>query len=347
MRRILWPLAWLYAFITKARNFFYTERFFDIESVDTPILSVGNITAGGTGKTPIIAELIEWCTEQEIKVGVISRGYKGSFQGVVKVEPKQTGKGANYYGDEPFMLARRYPQVPIYLAAKRIEAARRLEKNEAVDLIIADDAFQHRKMGRTYDVVVIDMTEPMENYLPLPVGRAREPMESTRRSHFIILNKVNLGRASDLIIVLKALNRCWKGMGESEKPRLIESTYSLKKIVKPDSPEVLWMKSSDPVLLVSGIGNPQSFEKMMNDEGITYTQHLILPDHYKYDEATVSVIQEKMKSSGATQIVTTEKDYVKLKEFAELAEPLWVAQLGVRFSESVKEMYEVLGRDLR
>ncbi|MCB0422539.1 MAG: tetraacyldisaccharide 4'-kinase [Bdellovibrionales bacterium] len=347
MRHLLWPLALLYSIVSRIRNFAYDKKLFKSDSIKTPILSVGNITAGGTGKTPIIAEIIEWCMKENIKVGVISRGYKGNYSGVVKVNGADLEKGPEFYGDEPYMLALRYPNVPIYLCPQRVRAAQALETHEQVDFIVADDAFQHRQLQRSYDLVVLDMMEPLENYLPLPVGRARESLSSLHRAQFVVLNKVNLGTAENLVSMVKLLNQSWSDRGNIPNPRIVESKYGLLRILKPDFPEVIWMKSSEPVMLLSGIGNPKSFEKMMQQEGISFSHHFILPDHAEYSLQTVKNILESQRSCGAKQILTTEKDFVKLRQYPDLASPLWVAKLGVQFSESAEGMYAILRRDLR
>ncbi|MCB0357639.1 MAG: tetraacyldisaccharide 4'-kinase, partial [Bdellovibrionales bacterium] len=182
-------LTWLYSSVLKFRNYSYDNKIFKIHQVTKPVISIGNLTVGGTGKTPIVDHLLYWTRAKGIKAGVVSRGYGGSYDGVKKVP---LTADPNIYGDEPCMLAMRNIDTPIYVCADRVHAANTLIGNEKVDVVIADDAFQHRRLYRDLDIVVVDLLEPKENYSSLPFGRAREPIQSMKRADVIILNKANL-----------------------------------------------------------------------------------------------------------------------------------------------------------
>ena len=343
MRSYLWPLGVLYQSIVKARNLGFDKGWIESFQVDVPVVSVGNITAGGTGKTPVIAALLEWATDQRISVGVVSRGYKGKFEGVQKVDPARKG-GANYFGDEPFMLAQGFPDTPIFVCPDRVLACKELVKQHSVNLIFADDAFQHRRLQRQSDIVILDAMEKIENYLPLPVGRGREPLNSLKRAKFIILNKVNLADAESVVWILKTLDQIAAAEGW-ELPPIIESSYKVESILNPRDQIATWMNQKN-VIAVSGIARPLSFEKILREQGIEPLKHFSFSDHYTYEKSKIGQIIRYMDLNNVAHILTTEKDAEKLLVFSELVDRIWVVKISVEFSENVRELYEDIRRSL-
>lgn len=171
----------------------------------------GQPHSGGTGKTPVIAALIEWAIQSGYRPGVVSRGYGRQSYGVQAVHADD--ESAERFGDEPTMLKKQFVNVPIYVGADRVQAAMQLVSEHPVNLIFADDAFQHRKLKRDIDIVLIDATAPTSDYHPLPWGMARESFESLRRAQFVILTKVNLASSDNLKFIenkLSAVNGDFK-----------------------------------------------------------------------------------------------------------------------------------------
>ena len=189
MNLILAPFSFLYSQVMALRNLLYDRDVLPTFEVGIPIVSVGNLTLGGTGKTPLICELVAWALENKLHPGVVSRGYRGQVRGVELVTPNGD---PSYFGDEPVMIASRFANVPVYVGADRVAAVKKMIEHQKVDIIFADDAFQHRRLGRKADIVVVDCTEAISNYRVVPVGRARENVRGLDRADFIILNKVNL-----------------------------------------------------------------------------------------------------------------------------------------------------------
>lgn len=169
MRKILAPifipLSYLYRKVMDLRNDLYDKDVINVHQFQIPIVSVGNLTLGGTGKTPIICELISWAREQGLKPAMISRGYKGNVSGVTKVNPAGSPED---FGDEPFMVANKFKDIPVYVSPNRVAGVEQILKAEDVKIIFADDAFQHRRMGRVLDILVIDCSEKIENYQVIP-----------------------------------------------------------------------------------------------------------------------------------------------------------------------------------
>jgi tetraacyldisaccharide 4'-kinase len=338
MKIVLVPFSWLFGMISGVRNFLYDQKVIKSQKISCAVMSVGNITAGGTGKTPVTAALVEFLKTLNLKVGLVSRGYRGNYQGIQKV-PGQ-GADAKVFGDEPTWLAQEL-QVPVYVGRAKVEAAQCLQTNEKVDWIIADDAFQHRKLQRDFDIVILDVTEPIENYKYLPLGRARESLRSLRRADFIVLNKINfisefeLTKWQDLIRPL-----CRKEVPVVGLAYTIENLLSLQK-------EGQWsieILRDLKIFLVSGLGRPQSFESLLKEKAQAIVGHLSFRDHHHYTSNDVKDIEAQANQLGADAIIITQKDAIKLRSFS-FSKPVFVTCLGFEPS-GLKLLQDKLGPPL-
>lgn len=285
---------------------------FDIKSIlplEKPVISVGNMTMGGTGKTPFVEYVIQWCLENKLKVGVVSRGYKGTYSGVEKVDSLKS-KASLIYGDEPILLARKFPQIPIYVCRKRKAAAEKLLQENYVDLIIADDAFQHRALPRDLDIVLVDATEPLNNYRVFPEGRSREPFKNFKRADFIIVNKKSGIDKSELDLLITHL-------GGVSKAMILFGDYAFSKIVELESEKSYDIEQfrkelgEESLALISGIGNPDYFQKQVEDSGFCVKKHFKFPDHSQYSMKNLEEIIKFSKLNPDIKFLITEKDFVK------------------------------------
>ena len=316
MKKLLSPLSWIYKGAMQARNGLFDFGLRPQVSLDCPVVSVGNLTLGGTGKTPIVSHLLNWAKARDIKAGVVSRGYGGQIKTVAKVQ--DSSYGAQVFGDEPYMLFKNHSGTPIYVGPKRVSVAQELLRNEKVDLIFADDAFQHRSLARDLDLVVIDAMEPQENYQVLPAGRLRESVNAIGRAHFVLLNKANLvspERLDEIVSFFKL-----------ETGSFAKIDYALKPIAV-----------SEKGLLVTGVGRPESVEQLVREVNIPLVKHLAFADHYKYSEDDAKGFVAQARGGP---ILTTAKDAVKLKEFDFLQEHLVVLELVLKPEESVGLLYD-------
>ena len=339
LKVLAFPASKLFGWIVGARNKLYYNNNFPSKRVSCPVVSVGNITVGGTGKTPILAELVQWGLSQNIKVGIVSRGYKGRFKGVCRVSATEPD-APDTYGDEPAMLSERFPEIPVYVGADRVAASEALIQNNDVQIIFADDAFQHRRLHRDLDVVVVDCTEPIYNYKLLPQGRLREPLENLRRAHFIVLNKVNLVSPDQKNKVISLLESLSGGIS----CRLIESEYYVKSLsFKEKTIELGDIGPSEPFLLVSGIGNPQALEANLSQH-LNIKKHIRFADHHSYSQKDVTSILKIYKKESCARIIITEKDAVKLKRYPELYDVALTTQLSPKLSLKAKGLYEEILR---
>ncbi len=283
-----------YSSVMSLRNYAFDKDLIKSIKFNKPIISVGNLSMGGTGKTPMVALLIESFQEKGLKVGVVSRGYGGRYKGVDKVKP-----GAiTQYGDEMSMLNERYPDTPIYVCKKRTVAIKELIAKEAVDIVIADDAFQHRYFKRDVDVVLMDSTDARLGVFPS--GRLRESLEGLKRADFVVItrsNEINKeGLYQKISPYLKEENIFWA-------KTTVSNIYSFSGVVAEP------LKSS-PIVLLSGVGNPESFEKTAKSFSVDFDSHKIFRDHYSYKQDDILKIES---ANPEASILCTEKDFIKLK----------------------------------
>jgi tetraacyldisaccharide 4'-kinase len=329
---IFYPLALLFSLIIFVREMLYKKGIFKSFKVKTKVLSVGNLTFGGTGKTPTVDFLIENLKKKK-NIAVLSRGYGRTTKGFYKVgvsDPKAT----DLYGDEPCLLAKKHPDVPVFVCEDRVEGCRQIEGLGQFDLIIADDAFQHLKLKRDLDIVVVDATEKKANYQYPPIGRARNSFFYLNRADFVFLTKVNLVREDSLRWIKRKLTKNVVIEFESR----IDGLYSLNNDRQKNDQRLEMFPKE--VYLVSGIGKPAGFEDLVKKcfFGVVIKEHFIYKDHHDY---TLKDIQKLKSKIGSGILLTTEKDAVKLKKFSDVIN-INVARLKFDNKTSMESLYEAL-----
>jgi len=312
----------VYGLLMNLRNWAYDAGAFKVKKANVPVVSVGNLTVGGTGKSPLIMKLIEWCKTQNIKVGVVSRGYKAAYQGSEEVLLNHEDP-ARFFGDEPVMIKSRFPEIPVVVGRERIEACEKLLSLHKVDLLLADDAFQHRKLHRDFDVVVVDAYDNPEKFHVLPFGRGREPLSNIERASIVVLNRANLAPKD---FVAK-----WEDLFHRYNVEYLNCNTVLR-----------YPMNIKKVLLVSAIGRPQSFQSLVEVQGMDVVDHMIFRDHHDYKKHEVAEMIARVKRFDADAVLTTEKDMVKLKKFSNLESYLQVAKLQLDFAGVDGKFYEKL-----
>jgi tetraacyldisaccharide 4'-kinase len=295
---LLIPLAMLYGSVNWLRNFLYDFGIKRSYQSTIPVVSVGNITAGGTGKTPVVDFLVKYFLENGKRPVVVSRGYGGSFNDHVGIVSDGEGiqMDASLAGDEPVLLARRNPRCPVLIAKKRVDGVKLVERDNLADLVILDDGFQHRALKRNADIVLLDARCPLGNGYPLPAGNLRE-------------FKTGLKRA-DLILRTKCTNsetKVFQGLST------YNSQYQLAdNIVCLDGTSLHIDELKNlKVLAFSGIANPEQFFTDLENLGITLHEKIALVDHVDYTNDSV-IDHLKSCSERNDVMITTEKDAVKL-----------------------------------
>ncbi len=332
MKDLLFPLSLAYRGATGCRNWLYDRRIFRSSQVETKIISIGNLTVGGTGKTPVTLALIEGLKARGYTCGVISRGYKRGRSGVLEVDLSPLA--AHSFGDEPALIKANFNDVPVFVGEKRVSAAKALLAAHKVDFIICDDAFQHRSLYRDLNLLLLDVSEPIRNYKVLPVGRARESLvPALKRADFLILTKSNLVESQKLDEV-----REWLKARSGDKPILL-ADYVFKGMRSLKGQVVQSFK--DKVYMVSGIAKPEAFERTLENR-VDVVKHKTFPDHHRYSDLDVEAILDEAGHLQARWILTTGKDSMKLRAFHRLRERLWTAEVAIKLNGDVNALYEAI-----
>lgn len=339
MSLYLKPFSFLYDQIVGLKNSLYEKGVLSVYKPNVPVVSIGNLTVGGTGKTPVTDFCLKDLVAKEKKVAVISRSYRADASSPCRVDVGHP-YAARYFGDEPVLLAQQNPQVSVFVGPKKWQTAQYAVSENQFDLLIVDDGFQHRKLHRDLNVVILDATENIENYEVLPEGRAREPWSELHRADLLVLTKCNLARAEDLRIL------------EERLPKEIETlyfSYEIKRFKRADQKvelSVADLKGKN-IFLVSAIARPDVFEKMMGEVGVVSRKSLIYRDHHQYTSEDVTHILNEFKKSQADFFVTTEKDVVKLRSLLPDSQVLWGASLEVQELGQKGRLHEIIQQALR
>ncbi|MBV1922187.1 MAG: tetraacyldisaccharide 4'-kinase [Pseudomonadales bacterium] len=297
---LLGPLEKLYCRVVNKKRFRFLQNTNASYSPKSPVIIVGNITVGGTGKTPLTLFLIEGFKEKGLKVGVISRGYgSGAKQYPIAVDKNST---AHEVGDEPLMVHLR-SGVPVVVDPDRVAAAKYLEQNFNVDIVISDDGLQHYALNRSVEIVVMDATRGIGNGRCLPSGPLREPVTRLGSVDYLIVNGGNIG-------VLPSGVRAAFGDVDASYSMQIEAE-GLEPVFRPENrqppPEP---PRSAEVYGVAGIGNPARFFSTLSAFGYRVAE-VPFADHYQYQ-------QSDFESMSCKPIVMTEKDAVKVHSLEQL-----------------------------
>jgi tetraacyldisaccharide 4'-kinase len=301
MRSLLLPIAWLYGAVVWLRNFCYDAGLLRTIRAGVPVISVGNISVGGTGKTPFVELLIRYLLDRKRRVAVLTRGY--GRHGDSAIVLKGSASGALTFretGDEPLQIARRFPDVPVMIDARRIRSAQRAVAEEGADVLVMDDGFQHRSLHRDLDIVLIDDSVPSWTHRMLPSGMLREPLSGLKRADVIIHT-----RGNDFV------RRMPDGAGAGTT---VEARMQIR------AGRVYRLRNGESVLLdgrnvctFCGIGNPGSFRNTVLSLGGQITDALVFPDHHPYDTNDIDSIVRAYRNSSADWIVTTEKDAIRIE----------------------------------
>jgi tetraacyldisaccharide 4'-kinase len=313
------PLSRIYKTIINARNSLYKKGIFKSHSLGAFTVSIGNITVGGTGKTPLVAYVAEVLAENGERVCILTRGYRreNPRQRVLVSDGETILTDFKNAGDEPFELAQKLIGKAIVVAdANRMTAGIWARGKFGVTAFVLDDAFQHRRVERDLDIVILDATNPFGNGKTLPTGILREPLENLRRADAIVISRANLVKdISDLKFQVSKYNTdCPIFVSENRISKQIELEKFLSgKAQSPPSATDIEKLATDNCLAFCGLGNPGNFFRQLHDENYKLVAERAFPDHYFYKQSDVETLLEKANQSGARILLTTAKDAVKLK----------------------------------
>lgn len=322
-------LSWIYLGAVKLRLHLFRERYKHDHQLGVPVVSIGNLTVGGTGKTPVVELLAKALREKGRRVAILSRGYKSKRQakiplwrrigaklGLVKkpepLPPRVVSDGddilldSHVAGDEPWMLATNCPGVPVVVDKDRVKAGAYAVKHFGADVLLLDDGLQYIKLKRRHDVVLVDRTAPFGTGFMLPRGTLREPPENLRRASFIFLTKSD-GDSDEVIEQIRRHNRVADIIECRHKALYLEDIHTRQRI----SLEELRGKY---VGAFSGIAVPESFENGLRKLGAKVEVKQRFADHHRFSEREIVQFVDRCLRRDLHYIVTTEKDFVRLPE---------------------------------
>ncbi len=332
------PLSTIYSTALSLRKFLYRTGIKQSQKLPKRVISIGNITLGGTGKTPAVIALAQAAVKRGFKPCILTRGYKGKLKG-----PGFAGMGegpvlnVTQAGDEPVLMAERVKGVPVVIGRNRYSSGIfTLEQlgYESIDIFILDDGFQHWGIHRDLDILLIDATNPLGNSKLFPEGILREPLEAIQRTHMIIITKTDM-ICSEAIKAIKINIRQYASdiplYASFHKPAALVNTSGEEK-----HPESL---KGVKIYSFAGIANPSHFRGLMSSLGADILKFRSFKDHYSYKQKDIDVIEKEAKGNS---IITTEKDFVKLREL-EIPENLYALRIEFtidsKFYDSIFNMY--------
>ncbi|MGL4393449.1 MAG: tetraacyldisaccharide 4'-kinase [Fusobacteriaceae bacterium] len=303
-------LVFIYYAITFIRNKLFDMGILSMREVSgVEIICVGNITVGGTGKTPCVQFFVKRLQRQGKKVAIVSRGYKGKR----KKDPFLVSDGRKIFctaresGDESFLHALNL-KVPVIVSVDRYAGCLFAKKHYAVDAIVLDDGFQHRKLKRNRDIVLIDATNPFGGGNLLPIGTLREDFRrACKRASEFIITKSNFVTERDVEFLKRYLKQKQENKPVSIARHGVVSLCDIKGNQKP----LFWINDKR-VLLFSGLANPMNFEKTVISLNPKYIERVDFLDHHEFKRKDIAKIREIANQMRAEYILTTEKDFVKL-----------------------------------
>lgn len=339
--------SYFYGIVILLRNILYRIRFLPRRKLKIPVISIGNITIGGTGKTPLVRLVADLIRKKGLVPAILIRGYKGSFKGeyAVVADGHSILMDSEQAGEEALMLATQLPGVPVIIGASRYAAGQYAVEELGVDAVILDDGFQHRNLERDLDIIAIDATNPFGYGYIFPRGLLREPRWSLRRGDIVILTKADylpLKRRERILEKLKRL------LGK--KGKIIQARH------RP-----MWLRdftgekergltlNKKKVIAFSGIGDPASFERTLESMGAELVLRLRFPDHHRYTQEELLEIFSMAFMRGAEMIITTEKDIVGLPDelkdlIAGQEMGLWVLGIEAEISEGKEILEETINQ---
>ena len=310
-RWLLWPLELLYRGVLRVRATVYERGWRRPRRLPATVISVGNLTVGGTGKTPMVITLAGWLRQRGLRVAVLTRGY-GRRERVPLII---NGRGevdkyrSELMGDEPILLARRLPEVTIGIGADRFALGQQIiavETPQPPDVFLLDDGFQHRRLARDLDVVLLDATDPFGGGAVLPAGPLREPREALARADVIVLTRSeDDDRRAGLVEEVRRLN---------PRAPLFRARTKLAGVFEAATHRAanLFALKQQPVLAFCGVGNPEAFVADLGRWDFNVVGAVTFSDHHRYGVDDFKRLIPQADRAGARVLLTTEKDMVNL-----------------------------------
>lgn len=335
----------IYGSIMDLRNFLYDGDVLDAVKVNRPVISVGNLTTGGSGKTPVVVDILQKLIAAGKKPVVIARNYRALSKGVQEVLT-ESHWGPAFFGDEAFMIKKQVPEAQVWTGPRKYETAQKAifegeKSNREIDVLVIDDGFQHRELNRDFDLLLLDASAEKSDWQLLPKGYMREDFKELKRADSIVLTKVNLATAEKINDLKEEIRRV--------RPDLFSPADQIAEL------EYQWvldksLQNQERVLLISGIAKPNSFLQtvkiLAGEQELEIVDHLVFKDHHQYGVSDIDQIRKLKREYGEPRIITTEKDAVKFKELGWPESEYDVVKLQIFWHKESEALNEFLSEFL-
>jgi len=309
---VLRTLSALYGSATRARIYLYEKGIFRTRELQRPVISVGNLTTGGTGKTPVVRFLAELLIDAGYRPSILSRGYRGNAEstGLLVSDGEQIHCGPEIAGDEPFLLSEQVPGALVSVGKNRWSSGNEVETRFENVVHLLDDGFQHLRLYRDLDLLLIDATSPPEQLRLLPSGSLREPMDSIRRAHAVLLTRSHLVGEDDVRVFEAAIKR-WN---PSIPMFLFHHQASDPLELTSGTRKELSELQNQPTAALAAIGNPRQFLTDLERLSLQVREKLIFRDHHRFSKHDLDQILTICERENLKSVITTEKDAVRLRQ---------------------------------
>lgn len=358
VRLLLWALkqlSRLFLAVVQLRLFLYSKGIFRHHTLGCQVLSVGNLTVGGTGKTPVVEVFARELQKEGRKVAILSRGYRKSEPSVAtrlvdslllrerRRPPRVVSDGSRLLldsamsGDEPYMLASNLPEVAVLVDKNRVKSGIYAINKLGCDTLVLDDGFQYMGLKHRQEIVLVDKTNPFGNERVLPRGILREPVRNIKRADFIFVTKSNGAGAAELKERLRDLNPKAEIVECRHCPRLLKNVYTSK------TQDLSYLRGL-PVAVMSGIAAPKGFEDEIAKQGAEIVLCKRFADHHRYDQQEVIDIVNASRALGAKAIMTTEKDAVRFPKLDRCDVPIYFLRVDIEIISGAEDFKHFISR---
>lgn len=321
-------LSFLYLPIVNFRNWLYDHNLLKATRLGCPVISVGNITVGGTGKTPCVVMLARMLQRRGFKPAVISRGYGGRGKGAVNIvsDGHRILLNSETAGDEPLLIAHALTGIPVITGPRRTVTGKTAIDRFGADVLICDDAMQHRRIFRDVNLVLMDSRDLKDNIHVLPRGRLREPVKALRRASAVVFT-----RADGPIAVHPTI----KDLITKENLPVFQSVHRADGLISADENirKPFTELKGKKVHAFCGIAYPESFKKTLLSAQAVLVAFNVFPDHHRFQQHELEKIKNDFKNSGADFLITTEKDAMRLKNHPEMSKMLFVLRITMEIKD--------------
>lgn len=330
IKNCLLPASWVYRVSSAWRNWLYDQRIMRCYVPPIPlVISVGNIVAGGTGKTPVTI-MLAGIFYEKYEIAILSRGYRSKAENLDLPIILYDGEGpvfpASYCGDEPYMYAQRFPKAHVIVGSNRKKASR-IASKAGVQVLLLDDALQHRRLARDFDIIVVDLNDPFGQNHFLPRGFLREDVQAFKRAHCIILNHATNS---------EQFRKVEKEVKNISAAPIIGTTYQVTDICLLNGEKVPTLQGKTIGFFCS-IAHPEYFKQLLENEGAWVAAEYCMPDHDEIKEKDLAHFANQCVKKGCELMVCTEKDYVKLKQQLVLELPIAWLRIDLKIMEGKAE----------